>query len=244
MTDSAVSKRAWRAEFNLHRAKKSDRFDRACFLTCNDCAASDSTAMTDGARRDDIVRAIRSGNVAMNCDVSLVIASFARDLETSHASVMEIKGTRFESVVWKEFREHTTHPKVCEAAIEQLSMRDTRATRHPAVCTILNLIYSLPLSSFMPRMNAFREMDSSCCTPVCCPWSAPVQFTLEKRERVSFAHKWLLSCATCLQTWPIRFKPASSPSLESINCNVAQRTSNDVISFLAEIISARSTLQI
>jgi hypothetical protein len=28
-----------------------------------------------------------------------------------------------------------------------------------------------------------------------------------------------------LQTWPIRFKPASSPSLESINCNVAQRTS-------------------
>jgi hypothetical protein len=166
MTDSAVSKRAWRAEFNLHRAKKSDRFDRACFLTCNDCAASDSTAMTDGARRDDIVRAIRSGNVAMNCDVSLVIASFARDLETSHASVMEIQGTRFESVVWKEFREHTTHPKVCEAAIEQLSMRDTRATRHPVVCTIFEfdlLFAALKLHAKNERIqrNGFELLHSS-----------------------------------------------------------------------------------
>jgi hypothetical protein len=122
--------------------------------------------MTDDTRRHDIIRAIMSGNVEMNRDVSLVIASFTRDLEICHASVQQIQRTRFESVVWKEFREYSVYPKVCEAAIEQLSRRDTRATLYPVIATSVEfdlLFTALKLHStneYIQR-NGFQLLCSS-----------------------------------------------------------------------------------
>ena len=110
--------------------------------------------MTNDTWLDDIIQAIMSGNVAMNRDVSLVIAGFTRDFEIKVMPVcLEIQGTRFESVVWKEFREHTVYPKVCEAAIEHLSRRDTRATRYPVVYTSIE--FDLLLSAL--KLHAKNE---------------------------------------------------------------------------------------
>ena len=122
--------------------------------------------MTDNTRRNDIIHAIMNGNVEMNRDVSLVIACFARDLEICHASVQQIQSTRFESVVWNEFSKHTLYPKVCEAAIEQLSRRDTRATRYPVVFTnaefdLLFTALNLHSTNEYIQRNGFQLLYSS-----------------------------------------------------------------------------------
>ena len=122
--------------------------------------------MTDNTRRDDIIRAVMSGNVEMNRDVSLVIANFTRDLEICQASVQQIQETRLESVVWNEFREHAMYPNVCEAAIEHLSRRDTRATLYPVLFTSVEfdlLLSALGLHSkneYIQR-NGFQLLYSS-----------------------------------------------------------------------------------